>query len=99
MIRKLVIFIGILILSEITFAEALIGKDISINASTLSFSKNIPFSYCFDYEEECVQATAGEEVSFSVAQHAVFRWGSESASYKLSFSPLLNSTKHSSMAY
>lgn len=98
-IKRLVVLLSIFLLPVLINAEVLIDKDITINPNTLSFSKNRAFAYCFGYEEECTQAVAGEEVSFSVDQRAVFRWGGESASYKLSFSPLINSTKQSLAAY
>ena len=96
--KKPIIFFSVCFLSALSNGEAQIN-DVSIDINTLSFSKNRAFSYCFGYEEGCTQAVAGEEVSFSVDQRAVFHWSNESASYKLSFSPLINSTKQSSAAY
>ena len=72
-IKRLLLLFSTLFLPVLSNAEELIVNGISINANTLSFSKNVPFSYCFGYEEECTQAVAGEEVSFSVDQRAVFR--------------------------
>ena len=72
-IERLILFLGISLLSALSSGEKLAYKGISVSANTLSFSKNRAFAYCFGYEEECIQAVAGEEVSFSVDQRAVFR--------------------------
>ena len=99
MTKKLMIFFSICLLSRLSNAEALIEKDISINSNTLYFSKSIPFSYCFNYQEECTQAISGEEISFSVEQRAVFRWETGATSGKSSFSPFMDNTSQSPPVY